>query len=227
VGSAQYATTITRTDVAKATSHLAQFLSNPSPDHLHGINQVISYLYQTKDRAICYHSNTSGLPSVQFFSDASFGDGHDRRSSEGYLCKIFGGPVDWKAAKQKTVTTSTTEAELLAASEAGKSLCMWLRVFKQVVFDPGHSVALGCDNKQTVRLLTSEAPQLQTKLRHVDIRQHWLRQEVQEGRIPVEWVATADMAADGLTKLLPRQKHAQFVRQLGLEDIGHLLAQIN
>jgi hypothetical protein len=38
VGSAQYATTITRPDTAKATSYLGQFLSNPSPDHLHAIS---------------------------------------------------------------------------------------------------------------------------------------------------------------------------------------------
>jgi hypothetical protein len=35
------------------------------------------------------------------------------------------------------------------------------------------------------------------------------------------------MVADGLTKLLPCQKHAQLVRQLGMEHVGHLLAQIN
>jgi hypothetical protein len=227
VGSAQYAAIITRPDVAKATSHLGQFLSNPSPDHLHAISQLISFLYQTKDRAICFSRNTSELPRVQFCSDASYGDNHDRKSSAGYLCKIFGGPVDWKAAKQKTVTTSTTEAELLALTEAGKSMRMWMRIFDRVMFNPGHPVSIQCDNKQTVLLLTKEAPHLRTKLRHIDIHQHWLRQEVQAGRIPVDWVPTTEMAADGLTKLLPRQKHARFVRQLGMEDIRHLLERLD
>jgi hypothetical protein len=223
VGSAQYATTITRPDVAKATSHLGQFLSNPSPDHLHAIGLIIAYLYQTRYRAICYHRNTSNLPSVEFCSDASYGDNHDRKSSGAYLCKLFGGPVDWKAAKQRTITTSTTEAELLAISEAGKSMCMWIRIFNQIMFDPGHPVAIQCDNQQTIQLLTKEAPHLRTKLRHIDIHQHWLRQEVQAGRIPVKWVPTDEMAADGLTKLLPRQKFARFIRQLGMEDIAHML----
>jgi hypothetical protein len=75
--------------------------------------------------------------------------------------------------------------------------------------------------------LTKEAPQLRTKLRHVDIHHHWLRQEVQAGRIPVEWMKTSDMVADGLTKILPRQKQAEFVRMLGMEDIGHLLKDLN
>ncbi|KOS36072.1 hypothetical protein ACN38_g13245 [Penicillium nordicum] len=59
---------------------------------------------------------------VEFASDALFGDNKDRKSSEGYICKLYGGPIDWKASKQKTVTTSTTEAELLALVEAGKTV---------------------------------------------------------------------------------------------------------
>jgi hypothetical protein len=136
---------------------------------------------------------------------------------------IIGGPVDWKASKQKTVTTSTTEAELLALSEAAKSLSMWKRLFDTIRFDPGHPVILRCDNQQTISLLTKETPQLRTKLRHVDIHHNWLRQEVQAGRISIEWIKTSDMIADGLTKILPRQKHLEFLRMLGMEDISHLL----
>lgn len=123
------------------------------------------------------------------------------------------------AAKQRTVTTSTTEAELLALTEAGKTVQWWMRLFKEIGFDPEHPITIRCDNQQTVDLLRKEDPKHRTKLRHVDIHRHWLRQEVQEGRISVEWVPTAEMAADGLTKLLPRQKHQKFVEMLGLADL--------
>jgi hypothetical protein len=224
IGSAQYATTITRPDAAKATSALAQFLTNPGPEHLEEINRVISYLYHTRHRALTFRPRRSDdAEAVTLFSDASLADNPDRKSSEGYLCMIFGGPVDWKATKQRTVTTSTTEAELLAISEAGRTMSMWKRLFAAIQFDPKHDLAIRCDNQQTIRLLTKEAPQLRTKLRHVDIHHHWLRQEVQEGRILIKWTETKDMAADGLTKLLPRQKHAEFIQMMGMEDIGNLL----
>lgn len=157
---------------------------------------------------------------MQFFSDASYGDNPDRKSLEGYICLLFGGPVDWKTSKQKTVTTSTTEAKLLALSETGRSLCIWARLCHTIRFSPSQPLSLRCDNQQTVGLLTKKTAQLRMKLRHVDIHHHWLRQEVQNKRIPVEWVPTASMVADGLTKLLPRQKFVEFVRQLGMEDIG-------
>ena len=81
-------------------------------------------------------------------------------------------------------------------------------------------VTIDCDNQQTIRLLTKETPKLNTKLRHVDIHHHWLRQEVQEEKIDVRWLPTKDMPADGLTKALPRQRHEVFIKQLGLMDIG-------
>lgn len=224
IGSAQYATTITRPDAAKATSTLAQFLTNPGPDHLEAINRVISYLYHTRFHAITYRPRQSEEDeAVALFSDASFADNPDRKSSEGYICTIFGGPVDWRAGKQRTVTTSTTEAELLAISEAARTMSMWKRLFEAIRFNPKHELAIRCDNQQTIRLLTKEAPQLRTKLRHVDIHHHWLRQEVQAGRILIKWTETKEMAADGLTKLLPRQRHAEFIQMMGMEDIGNLL----
>ena len=80
-----------------------------------------------------------------------------------------------------------------------------------------------CDNVQTIRLLTKDAPKLVTKLKHIDIHQHWLRQEVQAGHIKLEWVASSNMPADGLTKALHRQKHKQFMAQLNITDIQGLL----
>ena len=56
-------------------------------------------------------------------SDAAFSnDPTTRRSTEGFLFQLFGGPIDWKSTKQRTVTTSSTEAELLALSHAAKDL---------------------------------------------------------------------------------------------------------
>jgi hypothetical protein len=80
-----------------------------------------------------------------------------------------------------------------------------------------------CDNQQTVGIVTKAEEKLQTKLKHVDIHQLWLRQEVEAERLYVDWKPTAYMPADGLTKVLPQQKHAQFIKQLGLEDVSDRL----
>lgn len=222
VGSVQYPTTITRPDAAKAAAKLSQFLRNPSPQHQRAVDRVICYLYTTRYLALQY-GDKGDIESVELASDASFADNQDRRSSAGYICQVYGGPVDWKATKQPTVTTSTTEAELLGLSDAGRSLLWWMRFLDRISFKPSHPITLRCDNQQTVNLLTSEHAKIDTKLRHVDIHGHWLRQEIREGRITIKWVPTAKMAADGLTKILPRQKHEDFIKILRMQDIQHLI----
>lgn len=75
-----------------------------------------------------------------------------------------------------------------------------------------------CDNQQTVGLVSKETPKLNTKLRHVDVHQHWLRQEVQAKNVLVTWISTSNMPADGLTKRLSTQQHQKFLKHLGITE---------
>src|SRR5436853_224758 len=161
--------------------------------------------------------------ALEIASDASFGNYTTIRcSSEGYLFKLFGGPIDWVSVKQKTVTTSTTEAELLALTHAATEALWWNRLFEDVGFRLDHELVINYNNQQTIRLLTKDLPTLVTKLKHVDIRQHWLREQIADNRINITWILTSHMPADGLTKSLLKQKHQNFVQQLGLVDIAKL-----
>ncbi|EKG08941.1 hypothetical protein MPH_14107 [Macrophomina phaseolina MS6] len=220
IGSAQFAATSTRVDIAYACSALSSYLTNPSPRHLELSQRLLSYLAGTKKLALCFQGNYDEDSIFTISSDAAFANDPDtRRSHQGSIITMFGAAVDWKAIKQPTVTTSTTEAELLALSEAAKQCFWWKRLFRGVQFDPGHQINVQCDNKQTLRLMQENVGKLNTKLRHVDIHHHWLRQEAQAGNVHLQWTPTAVMLADGLTKALPRQKHAQFVTAIGLSPL--------
>jgi hypothetical protein len=226
IGSLLFAAVTTRPDIAFATSRLARFLSNPSQDHQDAADRVLLYLQSTKNIAL----QLGGSKGLQIASDASFADNtQDRKSSQGYAIKLFGGLIAWKANKQDTVTTSTTEAELLALSQVAKEALFISRLLQELYVElEDRTVTIECDNKQTIRLVTEEVSRLQTKLRHVDIHNHWIRQEVLNKNLRVEYVPSADMIADGLTKILPVNKWEGFLNQLGLvrvettEERNHL-----
>jgi transposase InsO family protein len=225
-GSLLYAAIITRPDIAFAVSRLARFNHNPSPEHEAAAVRVIQYLYHTRSKAICY-GNQEEVRSFICASDASFADNAlDRKSSQGYIMTLFGGPIAWRANKQDTVTTSSTEAELLALSQTAKEAIFISRLFKALKLRLNEPLTINCDNTQTLRLIKENSTKLNTKLRHVDIHQHWLRQEYAEKRVLFNWVATNDMIADGLTKALPRQKFERFIKLIRLEDIkGRIQAE--
>jgi hypothetical protein len=223
VGSALYAAIISRPDTAQGCRLLSEFLQNPTPRHMDAINQLIAYLYSHRHLAIEYSGNPDKDPKKPVFqmaSDAAFADNVDRKSSEGYICKLFSGPVDWSARKQKTVTLSTTEAEFLALTSASRQFLWWKRLFKALEFDPEEKLTIQCDNQQTVDLLTKENSIFKTKLKHVDIHQHWLRQEIEKESIEISWISTNQMIADGLTKRLTYLKHQAFLNHLNMKDIS-------
>lgn len=95
---------------------------------------------------------------------------------------LFGGAILWKAARQSTVTTSTTEAELLALEHATKEAMVLKRFFTKLKLDLGEIWTVWCDNQQTIRLVVGRNERITTRLRHVDIQNMWLRQSIQKDR---------------------------------------------
>ncbi|KAJ3454849.1 hypothetical protein MRS44_013449 [Fusarium solani] len=221
IGSILYAAVITRPDVAFAASRLARFNANPGPEHHAAADQVLLYLESTKTLALQF----GGADLFTVASDASFADNTlDRKSSQAYIMKLFGGTIGWRANKQATVTTSTTEAELLALAQAAKEAMFISRLIKELgIRLDDQRIQIQCDNQQTIQLVNKDIAKLQTKLRHVDIHNHWLRQEAQKNRIKVEYRPTTDMIADGLTKTLSFAQFQKFVRQIGLTDMSSYL----
>ena len=221
VGSILYAAVITRPDVAFACSRLARSNQNPGPEHHNAADRVLEYLFATRFLAL----QLGGGNTLRVASDASFADNSvDRRSSQGFIIILFGGLVAWRANKQDTVTTSTTEAELLSLAQAAKEGMFLQRLLTEltlVLDDP--VLTIECDNTNTINLINKETATLQTKLRHVDIYNHWLRQERATGRIRVEYVPTKEMVADGLTKALNADNHQKFVAMLKLVGIKSLI----
>jgi hypothetical protein len=239
VGSMAYISVFTRPDISLTHSVLSRYLTSPGEQHLLAAIHAWRFLIRTRNLALkasALTADNNGYsipgpapeadnpldPEPIFFgaSDASFADDPSTRaSSDGYLFKLFGMPIDWKATKQQSVTKSTTEAELYALSRAASELLWWNNLFDQLNFKTGITPVIYCDNQQTVGIVTKASERLQTKLKHVNIHQLWLRQAVERGEIHIQWTSTAKMPADGFTKALPKQKHIEFTCQLGLEDI--------
>ena len=86
--------------------------------------------------------------------------------------KFFGGAIAWRANKQDTVTTSSTEAELLAILQTSKEAIYLSRLIKALTLSLSEIFIIECNNKQTIRLLVDKSTKLQTKLWYVDIHSH-------------------------------------------------------
>ena len=132
---------------------------------------------------------------------------------------LFNEPIAWRVNKQDTITTSSIEAELLALSQTAKEAIFINQLLKALMLRLNEPLVIECNNHQILRLMNKESMKLFIKLRHVDIYNHWLRQEHAERQVKFHWTPTKRMPADGLTKALSRQCHEEFMKMISLVDI--------
>ena len=78
----------------------------------------------------------------------------------------------------------------------------------------GTGTLLLADNQSAMALAKNSTFHDRTK--HIAVRHHFIRDEIEEQRIRVEYIPTGDQVADVLTKALPREKHEKFSAGLGL-----------
>jgi len=108
-----YTMVITRLDIAFVVSQLSRFIINPRIKYYKGVDQVLLYLKNTRALVLQF----GGDDHFRVASDTLFIDNSiDRKSSQAYTMKLFGGVISWRASKQETITTLTIEAKLLALS---------------------------------------------------------------------------------------------------------------
>jgi hypothetical protein len=214
VGSLMYLALTTRPDIAYAAGVLARFNSNPGLPHWQAAKHVLRYLKGTVNYKLVYSPSTSSEPFITY-SDSDHGGNPDNgRSTGGYVVKIGTGAVSWSSKLQSLVALSTTEAEHIAAVEAGKEI-LWMRqLMGELGYDTSGPSLLRMDNQSAIAV--SKNPEHHGKMKHLSLRLFWLRDAVQDGLIAPTFVPTQDMAADVFTKSLDRYKLQKCAKMLGL-----------
>ncbi|GKB99774.1 hypothetical protein Tco_0985911 [Tanacetum coccineum] len=160
----------------------------------------------------------SGIETIVYADSDHAGDYVDRKSTSG-VCTFMGCCLtSWFSKKQTALAISTTEAEYVSAGKACQQ-ALWM---KQALIDYGvrlDDIPIMCDNKGAIDL--SKNPVQHSRTKHIEIRHHFLRDNVQKGNISITKVSSEDNIADILTKPL---KHEPFINlRLGLG----MMEQIN
>jgi ADP-ribosylglycohydrolase len=104
-----------------------------------------------------------------------------------------------------------------------KELIWWIHFFQKLKFNSNQKIMIYNDNLQIIRFFISKILKTETKLRHVDIAQCWLKQLIQSDYFLMNYLSIAKMIAKELTKILSSQKHREFINQLRFVDVEHLI----
>ncbi|KAJ7963920.1 Retrovirus-related Pol polyprotein from transposon TNT 1-94 [Quillaja saponaria] len=171
VGKLNYLT-ITRPDIAFATSMVSQFLSQPRTSHWNAVIRILRYLKTAPGKGLLYKNHGHTLvrghgrghtlvhkhnsTPVQGYSDADWaGSQFDRRSTTGYCIFLGGNLVSWKSKKQTVVARSSAESEYRAMTHTTTEL-VWLKnLLDELGFQ--HSQPMELFSKSTKKLASKKS----------------------------------------------------------------------
>eukprot|EP00253_Pinus_taeda_P035336 PITA_35336 len=118
--------------------------------------------------------------------------------------------------KQKSVALSSAKEEYMVASTTTCEV-VWLRkllvsLFRKMM----EATRVYCNNQSCIKLYENLV--FHDRLKHIDIRCHFIRDCVQRGAVQLQYVPTGDQVADIRTEALGRAKFIQFREQMGIVE---------
>ncbi|KAJ9564937.1 hypothetical protein OSB04_000903 [Centaurea solstitialis] len=169
IGSLLYLTA-SRPDIMFSTCLCARFQADPKESHLYAVKRIFRYLKGTPDLGLWYPKD-SGFDLIGY-SDSDFaGSKLDRKSTTGSCQLLEGKLVSWSSKKQHSVSTSTAEAEYVAAGSCCAQI-LWMKNQLQDYDQQFNQVPIPCDNSSAIAIANN--PVLHSRSKHIDIRYHFI-----------------------------------------------------
>jgi len=193
-----YLATRTRPDIMLPITFLCSRVCQATQQDNTKLKRVLSYLNSTKDLGIVLGSKGEEV-SLSVYADASYAVHADYKSHGGIVISHNRGPALVKCSKQKIVTKSSTEAELVTLSDAVSLAAYNIEFLKGQGYNV--SATLYQDNTSTI-CLAKNGRSNSDRTKHIGIRYYFVKQYLEDGTMKVEHCPTLEMVADILTKPL-------------------------
>jgi hypothetical protein len=183
-------------------------------DDLAKLRRLLGYIRQTRTRGIVLRIGRTMV--VKAFIDAAYWVHRDSGKSHTGFAIVLGksGPIFAKSCKQKIVTKSSTEAELVGVSDTASQAIHLRNLIIAQGYDLGPAVVYQ-DNISCMALF-KRGGRGSDRSRHINIRHFWLSEKVALKEVVLEHLGAEDMFANILTKPV---QGVQFERErLGLTN---------
>ena len=216
IGCLMYVMVCTRPDLSAAISILSRYTNKNNIELWKCLKRVLRYLKGSINIKLTYiRKNYNHILSGYVDSDWGGNDNNDRKSTTGYVFILFEGcTICWNTKRQLSVAASSTEAEYMALFEGVKE-ALWLKSLvnsmKINVIDP---ITIYEDNNGCISIANN--PTNHRKTKHIDVKYHFSREQIEKNVIKLEYVPTGVQLADIFTTFLPAVKFVELRERLNL-----------
>lgn len=209
VGSLIYVMTCTRPDLCYVVSKLSQYMSKPTNANLNLSKFALKYIKGTLDDCLTFKRSCDNLDLIGF-CDSDWGGSIDRRSISGYCFQLNkeGPLISWKSKKQNCVALSSCEAEYVSMTFAIQESKFLQQLLVDMLGCSKLLVNLHVDNQGALEL--AKNPVHHQRSKHIDVKYHYIRSQIQNSSVILHYVPTDENIADIFTKPVNRTKFNKF-----------------
>ncbi|GJS64604.1 hypothetical protein Tco_0679168 [Tanacetum coccineum] len=160
-----------------------------------------------------WYPKDSGFELTAFLDAGHVGCLDTRKSTSGGIQFLGEKIVNWMSKKQDCTAIFTAEAEYVALSVSCAQV-MWMRTYlKNYGFDY-NKIMLYCDSQSAIAISCNPVQHSRTK--HINVRYHFIKEQVERGISELYFVRTKYQLADMFTKALSHDRFEYLVRRLGM-----------
>lgn len=202
-----FVSTRARPDIHVAISFLTSRVSKADEDDWKKLKRLLGYIQGTMHLVLTLSAENFNV--IKWWVDAAYGVRDDFKSQTGRTMTFGKGTIMSKSTKQKINTKSSTEAELIGASDMMPQI-LWTRYF---IIAQGFEIdkcILYQDNKSAILMEENGKLSSSQRTRHINIRYFFIKDRIASKEIEVQYCPTDNMLADYLTKPLQGAKFKQF-----------------
>ena len=203
-----------RPDIQLAIAFLCTRVSCSTEQDQRKLKRLLQFLNGTIDDFCILGADC--MTVLRTWVDAAYGVHHDMKSHTGGVMSLGRGVIMCKSTKQKLNTKSSTEAEVVGASDYLPNT-IWAKLFLEA---QGYEIKenyFAQDNQSAMKLEQNGRKSCGQKSRHIDIRYFFMKDRVETENITIVYCPTEEMLADFFTKPLQGALFQKFRRVL----MGH------
>ncbi|KAK6145251.1 hypothetical protein DH2020_022071 [Rehmannia glutinosa] len=208
--------TANRPDITFAVGVCARFQSAPKESHMTAAKRILRYLKGCQEVGLWYPKE-GGFKLIGYSDSDYVGCRVDRKSTSG-TCQMIGNRlISWFSKKQNSIATSTAEAVYIAAGSCCAQV-LWMRQQLRDYEVQEKEIPIMCDNTSAIAI--TQNPVLHSRTKHIDVRYHFIRDQVEKKDIVLEYISTDKQLADIFTKPLCESRFEELKHELGLIELS-------
>ncbi|GJZ60123.1 retrovirus-related pol polyprotein from transposon TNT 1-94 [Tanacetum coccineum] len=209
--------TASRPDLTFGVCICARYQAKPTEKHLHTVKRIFKYLrgtVNTVNRGLWYPKD-SFIALIAYADTDHAGCQDTRRSTSGSMQLLGDRLVNWSSKRKKSAAISSTKAEYIVTFGCCAQI-LWMRSHLTDYGLGFNKIPMYCDNKSDIALCCNNVQHSRSK--HIDIRFHFIKEQVENGVVELYFVNTEYQLADIFTKALCRERIEFLINKLGMRS---------